>query len=194
MNHATGAVAPPDQEMVQVGHAIWQRAERRGLIQGSVRPVVVLEVFVLAQNGHQESLIPDQGPVQQFSAAVADPPLGAFRALVRYAPGAVARLAAVLDQIDLIDLDSRIRLLAQAVEPATVRSLDAIHLGTALRSRSGLTSFVTYDKRLRPRHIRPRRRCRWSAQWLPCRARRQLAHGCLSDPRSLRAWVAWVMV
>jgi hypothetical protein len=25
-------------------------------------------------------------------------------------------------------------------------------------------------------------------------ARRQLAHGCLSDPRSLRAWVAWVMV
>jgi len=30
----------------------------------------------------------------------------------------------------------------------TVRSLDAIHLGTALHSRSGLTSFVTYDKRL----------------------------------------------
>jgi hypothetical protein len=74
MNHATGAVAPLDQEMVQVGHAIWQRAERRGLIQGSVRPVVVVEVFVRAQNGHQVPLIPDQGPVQQFSAAVADPP------------------------------------------------------------------------------------------------------------------------
>lgn len=35
MNHAAGAVAPLDQEMIQVGHAIWQRAERRGLIQGS---------------------------------------------------------------------------------------------------------------------------------------------------------------
>jgi len=29
-----------------------------------------------------------------------------------------------------------------------VRSLDAIHLSTALRSRSSLTSFVTYDRRL----------------------------------------------
>ena len=52
------------------------------------------------------------------------------------------------DQIDLIDLDLRIRILARTVEPATVRSLDAIHLGTALYSRPGLTSFVTYDKRL----------------------------------------------
>ena len=33
-------------------------------------------------------------------------------------------------------------------EPATVRSLDAIHLGTALHTRAALTSFVTYDKRL----------------------------------------------
>ena len=36
----------------------------------------------------------------------------------------------------------------QTVEPATVRSLDAIHLGTALQFRDELTSFVTYDKRL----------------------------------------------
>jgi uncharacterized protein len=54
----------------------------------------------------------------------------------------------VLDQIDQIDLEPRIRILAQAVGPATVCSLDAIHLGTALHSRAGLTSFVTYDKRL----------------------------------------------
>ncbi len=71
-----------------------------------------------------------------------------FRALARYAPDAVSRLPAVLDQIDLIDLDPHIRLLAQAVSPVTVRSLDAIHLGTALHSCPGLTSFVTYDKRL----------------------------------------------
>jgi hypothetical protein len=30
MNHASGAVAPPDPEVVQAGDAIWQRAERRG--------------------------------------------------------------------------------------------------------------------------------------------------------------------
>jgi uncharacterized protein len=71
-----------------------------------------------------------------------------FRALARYAPEAASRLPAVLDQVDLIDLDQPIRMLARAVTPATVRSLDAIHLGTALHSRSSLTSFVTYDKRL----------------------------------------------
>jgi uncharacterized protein len=71
-----------------------------------------------------------------------------FRALARYAPGAVSRLPAVLDQMDLVDLDPRIRILARTAEPVTVRSLDAIHLGTALHSRARLTSFVTYDKRL----------------------------------------------
>ena len=29
-----------------------------------------------------------------------------------------------------------------------MRSLDAIHLGTALHARRAVTSFVTYDKRL----------------------------------------------
>lgn len=71
-----------------------------------------------------------------------------FRALARYAPEAAARLPAVLDQIDLIDLDPPVRILAQTVRPATVRSLEAVHLGTALRTRRSLTSFVTYDKRL----------------------------------------------
>ena len=71
-----------------------------------------------------------------------------FRALARHAPDAVSRLPAVLDQIDLIGLGPRIRILAQTARPATVRSLDAIHLATALHSRARLTSFVTYDKRL----------------------------------------------
>jgi predicted nucleic acid-binding protein len=74
--------------------------------------------------------------------------LESFRALARYAPDAVSRLPAVLDQIDLIDLDPGIRILAQTAKPATVRSLDAIHLGTALQARPGLISFVTYHKRL----------------------------------------------
>ncbi len=68
-----------------------------------------------------------------------------FRALARHAPDAVSRLPAVLDQIELIDLDPPIWILAQTVGPATVRSLDTIHLGTALHT---LTSFITYDKRL----------------------------------------------
>ena len=71
-----------------------------------------------------------------ISSALAE--IESFRALARYAPEAVARLPAVLDQIDLIDLDPRIRILAQTAKPATVRRLDAIHLGTALHARPGL--------------------------------------------------------
>ena len=70
------------------------------------------------------------------------------RALARHAPEAVARLHPVLDLIELVELDAGIRILAQTVRPATVRSLDAIHLATALRIRPQLTSFITYDKRL----------------------------------------------
>lgn len=74
--------------------------------------------------------------------------LESFRALARHAPEAVSRLHPVLDLIDLVDLEPRIRILAQTISPATVRSLDAIHLATALSIRVQLTSFVTYDKRL----------------------------------------------
>ncbi|MGW6280576.1 type II toxin-antitoxin system VapC family toxin [Kribbella sp. NPDC055071] len=70
------------------------------------------------------------------------------RALARHAPEAVARLHPVLDLIKLVELDAGIRILAQTVKPATVRSLDAIHLATALRIRAQLTAFITYDKRL----------------------------------------------
>jgi predicted nucleic acid-binding protein len=71
-----------------------------------------------------------------------------FRALARHAPDAVTRLHLVLDLIELSDLDPSVRILAQTIRPANVRSLDAIHLATALQLRAQLTSFITYDKRL----------------------------------------------
>ncbi|MGH3273234.1 MAG: type II toxin-antitoxin system VapC family toxin [Streptosporangiaceae bacterium] len=80
------------------------------------------------------------------SSALAE--VESFRALARNAPAAIARLAAVLDLIDLVEIDAQVRTAAQAVQPAVVRSLDAIHLATALRLGHQLGSFVTYDKRL----------------------------------------------
>ncbi|TVZ05940.1 hypothetical protein EAS64_00225 [Trebonia kvetii] len=71
-----------------------------------------------------------------------------MRRRCRRASVAVSRLPAFLDLIDLIPLDPPIRILAQTARPATVRSLDAIHLGSALHASPALTSFVTYDKRL----------------------------------------------
>jgi predicted nucleic acid-binding protein len=71
-----------------------------------------------------------------------------FRALARHAPDALARLPPVLDLIDTVDLQPRIRRLARTVTPASVRSLDAVHLATALHLGSQLAWLVTYDKRL----------------------------------------------
>jgi len=61
---AASAVTALDPEMIQISNAAGQGAERRGLVQGAVRPVRVVEVLVLAQHDHQVALVPDQGPVQ----------------------------------------------------------------------------------------------------------------------------------
>ena len=107
---------------------------------------VVKLVHAEPESAALRSWLDERAEIQWISSVLTE--IGSFRALARYAPEAVSRLPAVLDQIELIDLDQRIRMLAQTVTPATVRSLDAIHLGTALRFRSSLTSFVTYDERL----------------------------------------------
>jgi uncharacterized protein len=70
-----------------------------------------------------------------------------YRALARHAPVSLPRLSMVLDVIDLVDLDADIRARAREVGPLSVRSLDAIHLATALQI-PGLTAFVAYDTRL----------------------------------------------
>jgi predicted nucleic acid-binding protein len=48
----------------------------------------------------------------------------------------------------LVEISPQVRALAQTVMPPAVRTLDAIHLATALRMSDQLTSFVTYDRRL----------------------------------------------
>jgi len=74
MNHAAGAVTSLNPEPVKAGDVVGEPAQRRGLLQGAVRPVGVVEVFVLPQHGHKVPLVPYQGPVEQFAAAAADPP------------------------------------------------------------------------------------------------------------------------
>jgi predicted nucleic acid-binding protein len=107
---------------------------------------VVKLVHAEPESAALRSWLDERAEIQWISSVLTE--IEPFRALARYAPEAASRLPAVLDQITLIDLDQRILMPAQTVTPATVHSLDAIHLGTALRSRSSLTSFLTYDKRL----------------------------------------------
>lgn len=59
----------------------------------------------------------------------------------------LGRAAAVLERIALLPLDDRVLSAAAELDPPGLRSLDAIHLATAL-SLFGVDSFVTYDERL----------------------------------------------
>src|SRR5437867_4418340 len=87
MDHASGAVAPPDAEVVQVGDAIRQRAEWRGLVQGAVWPVRVVEVLVLAPKTrirrvlqpHKPKIIPRPGSQARTSPPPAGHPNGSIR-------------------------------------------------------------------------------------------------------------------
>jgi predicted nucleic acid-binding protein len=59
-----------------------------------------------------------------------------------------ARAEKLLRSIGLMDLDLASVFRAGAVRPVELRSLDAIHLGTALDLADDLEAFVTYDTRL----------------------------------------------
>jgi predicted nucleic acid-binding protein len=58
------------------------------------------------------------------------------------------RLRRVLDSIAVIECDAAIADRAAAVAPPSVRTLDAIHVATALALGRTLDAFVTYDERL----------------------------------------------
>jgi len=72
------------------------------------------------------------------------------RALRRARFGAAERRRAreVLARVALVDIDRRALAAAAAIEPPTVRTLDAIHLATALALREDLAALVTYDRSL----------------------------------------------
>ena len=71
------------------------------------------------------------------------------RAVARVAdrPATSRRVDEVLSAIDLRDLGPEVVSAARAI-PAHIRSLDAIHLGTALAGDTNCEVFVAYDRRL----------------------------------------------
>ena len=90
VDHTSGTVAPLDPELIQVGDAIGQPAQRRGMAQDSVRPVPIVEVLVLAQHDHQMPRIPCQGPVQQLMPAAADRAFRSRQTRLRARPAALS--------------------------------------------------------------------------------------------------------
>ncbi len=58
-----------------------------------------------------------------------------------------ADVVAALDDLELLRIDDELLDRAGRLQPVSLRSLDAIHLASALRARP-LTAFVCYDRRL----------------------------------------------
>lgn len=72
------------------------------------------------------------------------------RALRRTEPNLVAAVPALLNYVGRYEIDDLVRATAAGYASPDLRSLDAIHLATAQAVFGGtLTSFVSYDKRLR---------------------------------------------
>jgi hypothetical protein len=78
VENAAEAVA---SSYVEVGNLVWisdlsgERGQRSGVREALMRPVSVVELLKLAQGVEQVPLVPDQGPIQQFTAAGLHPPL-----------------------------------------------------------------------------------------------------------------------
>ena len=98
---------------------------------------------------------PESGALQQYLAAHADrvssglARVEVLRALQRTDANDATVLHAeqIFERIALVALDEPVLRAAGRLAPKSLRSLDAVHLATAL-SLDGLEAFVTYDRRL----------------------------------------------
>ena len=70
------------------------------------------------------------------------------RAVRHAGPHATARATDVLRRVELIRLDDTLLDAAAALDPAVIRSLDAVHLAAATTLSDRLSSVVTYDDRM----------------------------------------------
>jgi uncharacterized protein len=101
---------------------------------------------VLGQSGHVElrrELAEWGGYVSSTLLAVE-----AIRACARYGAAYAREAHAWLEGVSLLALDEGVLGEAASLEPPALRSLDALHLATALSVRDELGAFFTYDRRL----------------------------------------------
>ncbi|WP_067861562.1 type II toxin-antitoxin system VapC family toxin [Nocardia shimofusensis] len=115
--------------------------------------MIYLDTSALVKLVHQEAetdalvnWLDDRPDIPWVASALVEVEL--VRAVRIAEPADLIHVPAVLSRLDLVEIDGIVRANAAAVSPATVRSLDAIHLATALELAADLTALVAYDKRL----------------------------------------------
>lgn len=71
-----------------------------------------------------------------------------LRAARRAGSQALAEAREIVGDVDLVPLDRRVQDLACEIGDPPLRTLDALHLASALLLRDEVTAFVAYDERL----------------------------------------------
>lgn len=72
----------------------------------------------------------------------------AIRACARYDKRYADDARVFLEGLALLPLDEAVVAEAASLRPVGLRSLDALHLATALSARDEIGAFITYDQRL----------------------------------------------
>jgi hypothetical protein len=70
------------------------------------------------------------------------------RAVWRVDPGSLPQAYTVVRRVRDVRMTAAVITRAAGIRPNTLRSLDAIHLASALAVKQDLTALVSYDKRL----------------------------------------------
>jgi uncharacterized protein len=103
-------------------------------------------VFEEPESAALEQWVSDRSELPKLTGELSTVEL--VRTCRRLDEGAVADARRLLAGLDLLPMASAIVEEAALAGPALLRSLDAIHLASALSVREGLIAFVTYDARL----------------------------------------------
>jgi uncharacterized protein len=100
----------------------------------------------LAEEGHEDLRV----ELARWDGYVSSMLLGveAIRACSRYGSDRAHDARDWLQGVSLLPLDDAVLDVATSLIPPTLRSLDALHLATALSVREELGAFFTYDERL----------------------------------------------
>ena len=113
--------------------------------------MIYLDSSALLKLLHEE---PESAALADWLSAHADSPMisselakvEVSRACRRVNPDALPAARKLLAQLDLIPLTSDLVDDAADIGDVTLRSLDAIHLASALSIRSDMTGFIAYDR------------------------------------------------
>lgn len=99
------------------------------------------------QEAELEALLPE---LALWDGYVSSSLLGveAIRACERYGGEYATEARALLEGVSLLPLDQAVLDEATSMGPTELRTLDALHLATALSIKDEIGAFVTYDERL----------------------------------------------